>query len=89
VFGVPNHLMASDLAGILGDFSAEDLRTMARAHSALQLAGSTGRVVRRPDYLTNPEFQDLHAPHPVHTKPPPRKRRPSRPTRPKDQDKSG
>ncbi len=87
VFGVPNHLMATDLAAILGDFTAEELRTMDRGQLALQIAGGRGRAVRRPDYLTNLEFADLYTPHPVHTKPPPRRRRSNRPTPPEDQDK--
>jgi type IV secretion system protein VirD4 len=76
VFGVPNHLMASELAQILGDFPAEELRQMPRDKLALQQAGVKGRLVRRPDYLNDPEFEELYAPHPVYAKPAGGKRRP-------------
>lgn len=64
-FGVSNHLMASDLAGILGDFSSEDLRAMDRQDAALQIAGRRGLSVQRPDYLTDPDFCGLFDPHPM------------------------
>lgn len=65
VFGVPNHLMASDLAPVLGDFSAEELRQMDRSHVALQMAGHKGVIARRPDYLTDPMFARLFDTHPM------------------------
>lgn len=65
VFGVPNHLMASELAHVLGDFSEDELRKMDRAHLALQLAGATGVTARRPDYLTDDMFSGMADPHPM------------------------
>ncbi|MEZ5953028.1 MAG: type IV secretory system conjugative DNA transfer family protein [Hyphomonas sp.] len=65
VFGVPNHLMASDLAQVLGDFSEDELRRMDRNHLALQVAGSRGITARRPDYLLDPMYQGLFDPHPM------------------------
>jgi type IV secretion system protein VirD4 len=65
VFGVPNHLMAADLAHVLGDFSDETLRKMDRADMALQLAGAKGVTARRPDYLLDPMFEGLFDPHPM------------------------
>ncbi|MCA8902290.1 MAG: type IV secretory system conjugative DNA transfer family protein [Hyphomonas sp.] len=65
VFGVPNHLMASDLAQVLGDFSEDELRGMDRTHLALQVAGCRGITARRPDYLMDPMYQGLFDPHPM------------------------
>lgn len=65
VFGVPNHLMASDLAQILGDFSEDTLRKMDRTHLALQMAGQQGLIARRPDYLLDPMYRGLFDPHPM------------------------
>lgn len=68
VFGVPNHLMASDLAPVLGDFSDETLRRMARSHLALQRAGARGLEARLPDYLLDPMFAGTFDPHPMLSK---------------------
>lgn len=65
VFGVPNHLMASDLAPVLGDFSEDMLRNMDRANMALQIAGARGITARRPDYLTDETFAGQFDPHPM------------------------
>lgn len=65
VFGVPNCLMASELAPVLGDFSEQTLRQMDRANLALQRAGERGIIVRRPDYLTDTMFDGLPDPHPM------------------------
>ncbi len=65
VFGVPNYLMAADLARVLGDFSEDDLRQMDRANLALQAAGHRGLTIRRPDYLSDPIFKGLYDPHPL------------------------
>ena len=65
VFGVPNHLMASDLAPVLGDFSEDTLRKMDRTHLALQMAGHRGLIARRPDYLTDALYKGLADPHPM------------------------
>lgn len=65
VFGVPNHLMASDLAQVLGDFSEDTLRRLDRANIALQVAGQNGITARRLDYLTDPVFEGLYDPHPM------------------------
>lgn len=67
VFGVPNHLMAADLAPVLGDFSEDKLRKMDRSLMALQLAGAEGFVARRPDYLNDPMFSGLFDPNPMRT----------------------
>lgn len=68
VFGVPNHLMASDLAQVLGDFSETALREMDRGHLGLQISGAKGVTARRPDYLTDPIFAGLFDPHPMLSK---------------------
>ncbi|MEZ5960952.1 MAG: type IV secretory system conjugative DNA transfer family protein [Hyphomonadaceae bacterium] len=65
VFGVPNHLMASDLAHVLGDFSEDELRRMDRGHLALQMAGARGITARRPDYLMDDMFGGAFDPHPM------------------------
>lgn len=65
VFGVPNQLMASDLAPVLGDFSEDTLRKMDRANLALQIAGARGMTARRPDYLTDALFAGHFDPHPM------------------------
>lgn len=65
VFGVPNHLMASELANVLGDFSEDELRQMDRGHLALQLAGARGITARRPDYLMDDMFSGMPDPHPM------------------------
>ncbi|MEZ6022666.1 MAG: type IV secretory system conjugative DNA transfer family protein [Hyphomonadaceae bacterium] len=65
VFGVPNHLMAADLAPVLGDFSEDKLRNMDRGHVALQLAGQKGVVARRPDYLLDPMFDGMFDTNPM------------------------
>lgn len=65
VFGVPNHLMASDLARVLGDFSEERLRRLDRDYLALQVAGQNGFTARRLDYLKDPVFQGHYDPHPL------------------------
>lgn len=65
VFGVPNHLMAADLAPVLGDFSEDNLRKMDRALMALQLAGSEGFVARRPDYLNDEMFGGMFDKNPM------------------------
>lgn len=65
VFGVPNHLMASDLARVLGDFSEDELRKMARGHLALQMSGARGITARRPDYLIDGMFRGAFDPHPM------------------------
>lgn len=65
VFGVPNHLMASHLAELMGDFSDDTLRRLDRAHLALQVAGQPGLTARRPDYLTDPVFEGRYRPHPL------------------------
>lgn len=65
VFGVPNHLMASDLAKVLGDFGEDELRRMDRTHLALQMSGQHGIIARRPDYLSDAMFQGLSDPHPM------------------------
>lgn len=62
VFGVPNHLMASDLAPVLGDFSEDTLRRLDRANLAVQVAGQQGIIARRLDYLKDPEFQECTNP---------------------------
>jgi type IV secretion system protein VirD4 len=85
VFGVSNYMMGNDLAQILGDFTADDLRQMPRDKLALQQAGLKGRMVRRPDYLNDPEFAELFAPHPVYAKPSGAKRNPK--PAPKSDDK--
>jgi type IV secretion system protein VirD4 len=68
VFGVPNHLMASDLAAVMGDFSEDQLRNMDRSHAALQISGARGQTVRRPDYLKDEiyggHFDPLFGPPP-------------------------
>ena len=63
VFGVPNHLMATDLARVLGDFSEDQLRNMDRAQIGLQIAGHRGITARRLDYLQDPAFAGLYDPH--------------------------
>lgn len=68
VFGVPNHLMASDLAHVLGDFSEDELRKMDRGNLALQLAGARGITARRPDYLLDEMFGGFADPHPMMSK---------------------
>ncbi|MEZ5955730.1 MAG: type IV secretory system conjugative DNA transfer family protein [Hyphomonadaceae bacterium] len=68
VFGVPNHLMASDLAHVLGDFSEDELRQMDRGHLALQAAGARGITARRPDYLMDEMFTGAFDPHPMMAK---------------------
>ncbi len=65
VFGVPNHLMASDLAPVLGDFSEDTLRRLDRANLAVQAAGQQGIIARRLDYLKDPDFQGMYKPHPL------------------------
>lgn len=65
VFGVPNHLMAADLARVLGDFSEDELRQMDRVNLALQAAGHRGMTIRRPDYLNDKVFEGLFDPHPL------------------------
>ena len=65
VFGVPNHLMASDLAHVLGDFGEDELRQMDRGHLALQMAGARGITARRPDYLMDDMFSGAFDPHPM------------------------
>lgn len=65
VFGVPNHLMASDLAKVLGDFSEDELRQMDRGHLALQMSGARGITARRPDYLMDEMYQGHFDPHPM------------------------
>lgn len=65
VFGVPNHLMATDLARVLGDFSEETLRQMDPANLALQISGKPGITARRLDYLSDPAFEGLFDPHPL------------------------
>ncbi len=65
VFGVPNHVMASDLSAILGDFSNEELRRMDRSDVALQLSGQQGVKLRRPDYLLDARFRGLYDRHPI------------------------
>jgi type IV secretion system protein VirD4 len=66
VFGVPNHLMATDVARVLGDFSDEELRTMNPADIALQRSGERGVTARRLDYLIDPAFEGLFKPNPRH-----------------------
>jgi len=68
VFGVPNHLMASDLAHVLGDFSEDELRQMDRGYLALQMAGARGITARRPDYLMDEMFAGAFDPHPMMSK---------------------
>ena len=63
VFGVPNHLMATDLARVLGDFSEDELRNMDRAQIGLQISGHRGITARRMDYLNDPAFDGLFDPH--------------------------
>ncbi len=65
VFGVPNYLMASDMAKVLGDFSEDDLRRMDRAHVALQVAGAKGITALRPDYLLDPAYAGHFDAHPM------------------------
>lgn len=59
VFGVPNHLMASDLASVLGDFSDLSLRQLGRAQIALQCSGRPGVIARRLDYLNDAKFAGM------------------------------
>ncbi|MEQ9506010.1 MAG: type IV secretory system conjugative DNA transfer family protein [Hyphomonas sp.] len=65
VFGVPNHLMASAMSQVLGDFSEDQLRQMDRAHLALQVTGQRGLTANRADYLLDPAFAGTFDPHPI------------------------
>ncbi len=65
VFGVPNHLMASSMSQVLGDFSEDQLRQMDRGHLALQISGAAGVTANRADYLLDPAFKGLFDPHPL------------------------
>ena len=65
VFGVPNHLMASAMSQVLGDFSEDQLRQMDRAHLALQVTGQRGLTANRADYLLDPAFAGSFDPHPI------------------------
>lgn len=65
VFGVPNHLMASSMSQVLGDFSEDQLRQMDRGHLALQVSGARGITANRADYLLDPAFKGLFDPHPL------------------------
>jgi hypothetical protein len=57
--------MASDMAGVLGDFSEEALRRLDPSDLVLQLTGERGFTARRPDYLLDPQFAGLFDPHPM------------------------
>jgi type IV secretion system protein VirD4 len=72
VFGVPNHLMASAMSQVLGDFSEDQLRQMDRAHLALQVAGARGITAKRIDYLLDPAFKGLYDKHPMLGRQPPK-----------------
>ncbi len=65
VFGVPNHLMASAMSQVLGDFSEDQLRQMDRGHLALQVSGARGLTANRADYLLDPIFKGQFDPHPL------------------------
>ena len=64
-FGTSTFLSATDLENVLGDFSADGLRNMDGNHLALQIARQRGITARRLDYLCDPAFEGLFAPHPL------------------------
>lgn len=64
-FGVANYLSGSQLAGVLGDFSEDELRRMDWGDLALQVAGERGYTARRLDYLIDPAFAGLFDPNPM------------------------
>ncbi len=85
-FGVANHLMATELSHILGDFTSDELRTMDRGNVALQISGRPGLMARRPDYLLDAAYRGKFDPHPMYANrtpkpasPAPRPRRRPRP----------
>jgi type IV secretion system protein VirD4 len=59
VFGLNNHLMAGQWAGILGT-APGDLMRLTPAEAALYMKGSGYEAVQRPDYLADAAFQGLY-----------------------------
>ncbi len=64
-FGVSNHVMATELAEILGDVDAFALRALARDAQVLARAREPAQVCRLPDYLIDPMFARRFDPNPM------------------------
>jgi type IV secretion system protein VirD4 len=62
-FGINNHLMAKEWAGVLG-MEASELRRLAPEQAVVSVHGEDCRVCRRPDYLRDKAFAGLFDPNP-------------------------
>ncbi len=65
VFGVPNHLMARELADVIGDLSAEELRKLPADQQAVMFARGGASKASLLDYLKDPEFRAAWDPNPM------------------------
>lgn len=65
VFGIPNHLMARELADVIGDLSAEELRKLPADQQAVMFARGGATKACLLDYLNDPEFQTAFDPNPM------------------------
>lgn len=55
-FGVPNHVMASELSALLGDVDAFALRSLPKERQVIAKARERALIHALPDYLRDPEF---------------------------------
>ncbi|MBU1345583.1 MAG: type IV secretory system conjugative DNA transfer family protein [Alphaproteobacteria bacterium] len=64
-FGHASFSMSQQMAAVLGDVSAERLFGMTADELAIRKPGESTRIIRRVDFLTDPEFRGLAGPNPM------------------------
>lgn len=65
IFGVRNHMMARELADMIGDIDAQGLRMLPPDKLVALKSGSEAEILKRPDYLTDPAFEGTFDPNPL------------------------
>ena len=63
LFSIPNHLIANEWGELLGMEPAA-LTRLAPEDAVVSIHGQGSRIVRRPDYLSDPPFAGLYDPNP-------------------------
>lgn len=64
-FGHGSHSMSRDVAGLMGDVSADRLFALEGDELAIKQSGRETRILRRLDYLTDTLFRTRAAPNPI------------------------